>query len=151
VAAHLAPGSELVGDATREILDVGERVGAELVVMGRPDGGTLRRAVLGSAVDGVLRAARCPVFVVPERASPAERVVQEFDRPLPDAAARNEMNSDAFSVVGSAAGRAGAAEGVERAPTWSCFAVPPTGPTTSSAVNDPATRSAANRVMRRAP
>ena len=150
MAAHLAPGSELVGDATRDILDVGERVGAELVVMGRPDGGTLRRAVLGSAVDGVLRAARCPVFVVPERASPAERVVQEFDRPLPDAAARNEMNSDAFSVVGSAAGRAGAAV-VERAPTLSCFAVPLNGLSTSSTVNEPATRSAANRVMRRAP
>jgi len=34
--------------------------------MGRRGKGKLRRAVLGSVVDGVLRGATCPVLVVPE-------------------------------------------------------------------------------------
>jgi len=98
VSRERAECEVVVGDATGEILAVAERVGADLVVMGRRDGGSLRRAVLGSVVDGVLRASRCPVLVVPEAASREERGAQTFDRPLP-AAARSERNSDTFSVV----------------------------------------------------
>jgi nucleotide-binding universal stress UspA family protein len=49
-----------------EILRATERLQADLVVMGRHGTGTVRRAVLGSVVDGVLRGATCPVLVVPE-------------------------------------------------------------------------------------
>ena len=52
------PATEILGATTR--LDV------DLVVMGRRGKGNLRRAVLGSVVDGVLRGAPCPVLVVPE-------------------------------------------------------------------------------------
>lgn len=59
--------SEIVtGDPTPAILAAAERLGADLVVMGRSEGGELRRAVLGSVVAGVLRRAPCPVLVVPE-------------------------------------------------------------------------------------
>jgi nucleotide-binding universal stress UspA family protein len=59
--------SEVVsGDPTREILAAAKRLDADLIVMGRHSHGNLRRAVLGSVVEGVLRGAPCPVLVVPE-------------------------------------------------------------------------------------
>ena len=54
------------GDPTREVLSAVERLGVDLIVMGRRGEGKLRRAVLGSVVDGVLRASTCPVLVVPD-------------------------------------------------------------------------------------
>jgi nucleotide-binding universal stress UspA family protein len=54
------------GDPVAEILSATKRLGVDLVVMGRRGKGKLRRAVLGSVVDGVLRGATCPVLVVPE-------------------------------------------------------------------------------------
>ena len=54
------------GEPTREILSAVERLGVDLIVMGRRGEGNIRRAVLGSVVDGVLRAATCPVLIVPE-------------------------------------------------------------------------------------
>ena len=60
-------GSEAAfGDAAREILAASERLEADLVVMGRRAAGNVRRAILGSVVNGVLRGATCPVLVVPE-------------------------------------------------------------------------------------
>jgi nucleotide-binding universal stress UspA family protein len=61
--------SEVVsGEPTREILAAAKRLDADLIVMGRHGHGNLRRAVLGSVVEGVLRGAPCPVLVVPELA-----------------------------------------------------------------------------------
>jgi nucleotide-binding universal stress UspA family protein len=54
------------GEPTREILAAAKRLDADLIVMGRHGHGNLRRAVLGSVVEGVLRGAPCPVLVVPE-------------------------------------------------------------------------------------
>jgi nucleotide-binding universal stress UspA family protein len=54
------------GQPTREILSAVERLGADLIVIGRRGEGNIRRAVLGSVVDGVLRGSGCPVLVVPE-------------------------------------------------------------------------------------
>ena len=60
-------GSEVAfGDPAREILAASERLEADLVVMGRRAAGNVRRAILGSVVNGVLRGATCPVLVVPE-------------------------------------------------------------------------------------
>ena len=56
------------GEPVAEILATARRIGAGLVVMGRRGTGTVRRAVLGSVVDAVLRDAPCPVLVVPDRA-----------------------------------------------------------------------------------
>lgn len=67
VPRERASGEVSFGEATGEILSAVERLGADLVVIGRRSAGNLRRAVLGSVVDGVLRGATCPVLVVPER------------------------------------------------------------------------------------
>jgi nucleotide-binding universal stress UspA family protein len=55
------------GEPTQEILSAAERLGTDLIVIGRRGEGNVRRAVLGSVVDGVLRGSTCPVLVVPER------------------------------------------------------------------------------------
>jgi nucleotide-binding universal stress UspA family protein len=54
------------GEPTSEILSAAERLGVDLIVVGRHGEGNLRRALLGSVVDGVLRGSKCPVLVVPE-------------------------------------------------------------------------------------
>lgn len=64
-----AAGEVVTGDPTREILAAIDRLGVDLVVMGRPTTGNVRRALLGSVVGGVLHRATCPVLVVPELAS----------------------------------------------------------------------------------
>ena len=56
------------GDPAPEIIRYAERWDSDLIVMGRGAGG-LRRAVLGSVADAVLRHAPCPVLVLPESKS----------------------------------------------------------------------------------
>jgi len=53
------------GQAHREILSVAEEENADLIVMGSHGRGALERIVFGSTVRKVIRAARCPVLVVP--------------------------------------------------------------------------------------
>ena len=64
-------GEVVLGDPGREIVAAAERLGAGLIVMGRRAAGNVRRAVLGSVVDAVLRHAPCPVVVVPDDESAA--------------------------------------------------------------------------------
>ena len=53
-----------VGDPTREILKACEKLDADLVVVGSRGLGAVRRALLGSVSDSVVRHALCPVLVV---------------------------------------------------------------------------------------
>ena len=53
------------GLADREILAAAEDEGVDVIVMGSHGKGALERLVFGSTVRGVIRAARCPVLVVP--------------------------------------------------------------------------------------
>ena len=53
-----------VGDAAAEIVDLAEDIGAGLVVMGSRGLGGIRRALMGSVSDSVVRHAHCPVLVV---------------------------------------------------------------------------------------
>jgi nucleotide-binding universal stress UspA family protein len=57
--AHL-----MMGEAAREIVRLAEELGAGMIVMGSRGRGGLRRALLGSIADTVVRHAHCPVLVV---------------------------------------------------------------------------------------
>src|ERR687898_210393 len=57
--AHLG-----VGAPDREIVELAEKLGAGLVVMGSRGRGGIRRALMGSVSDSVARHAHCPVLVV---------------------------------------------------------------------------------------
>lgn len=57
--SHLRPGA-----ADREIVDLAEDVGAGLIVVGSRGLGGMRRVLMGSVSDSVVRHAHCPVLVV---------------------------------------------------------------------------------------
>jgi nucleotide-binding universal stress UspA family protein len=57
-------GVALYGDARDVVVDVARQQNAELIVIGTHGRRGLRRAVLGSVAEGVLRYAPCPVLVV---------------------------------------------------------------------------------------
>jgi len=59
--AHL-----MMGGAAREIVHLAEDLGADLIVMGSRGRGGIRRALMGSVSDSVIRHAHCPVLVVRE-------------------------------------------------------------------------------------
>jgi nucleotide-binding universal stress UspA family protein len=52
------------GRAADEIVEVAEEIGAGLIVMGSRGQGRLRRALLGSVSEAVVRHAHCPVTIV---------------------------------------------------------------------------------------
>jgi nucleotide-binding universal stress UspA family protein len=54
------------GRADEEIIELAEEIGAGLIVMGSRGYGRLRRALLGSVSDAVVRHAHCPVTIVRE-------------------------------------------------------------------------------------
>jgi nucleotide-binding universal stress UspA family protein len=54
------------GRADEEIVEVAEEIGAGLIVMGSRGQGRLRRALLGSVSEAVVRHAHCPVTIVRE-------------------------------------------------------------------------------------
>ena len=54
------------GRADEEIVELAEELGAGLIVMGSRGHGRLRRALLGSVTDAVVRHAHCPVTIVRE-------------------------------------------------------------------------------------
>ena len=53
-----------VGATAAEIVDLGQDIGAGLIVMGSRGLGGIRRALMGSVSDSVVRHAHCPVMVV---------------------------------------------------------------------------------------
>jgi nucleotide-binding universal stress UspA family protein len=55
-----------VGAAGAEIVDLAQEIGAGLIVMGSRGLGGIRRALMGSVSDSVVRHAHCPVMVVRE-------------------------------------------------------------------------------------
>ena len=54
------------GRAAEEIVELAEELGAGLIVMGSRGHGRLRRALMGSVSDAVVRHAHCPVTIVRE-------------------------------------------------------------------------------------
>jgi nucleotide-binding universal stress UspA family protein len=53
-----------IGRPAQEIVSVGEDVGAGLIVLGSRGLGGIKRALMGSVSDSVVRHAHCPVLVV---------------------------------------------------------------------------------------
>ena len=53
-----------LGRPAEEVINLAEEIGAGIVVVGSRGLGALRRAVLGSVSENVVRYAPCPVFVV---------------------------------------------------------------------------------------
>jgi nucleotide-binding universal stress UspA family protein len=54
------------GRAEEEIVELAEELGAGLIVMGSRGHGRLRRALMGSVSDAVVRHAHCPVTIIRE-------------------------------------------------------------------------------------
>ena len=53
-----------LGRADEEIVDLAHSIGAGLIVMGSRGHGRIRRALMGSVSDSVVRHAPCPVTIV---------------------------------------------------------------------------------------
>jgi nucleotide-binding universal stress UspA family protein len=62
----VAQGHLIEGRLATEIVAFGEEIGAGLIVMGSRGLGGIRRALMGSVSDSVVRHAHCPVLVVRE-------------------------------------------------------------------------------------
>jgi nucleotide-binding universal stress UspA family protein len=60
-AAHLR-----LGRADEEIVDLAQEIGAGFIVMGSRGHGRMRRALMGSVSESVVRHAHCPVTIVRE-------------------------------------------------------------------------------------
>ncbi len=53
------------GDAATEILNMADKLGSDIVIMGTHGKGVIRHAFLGSVAEKVLRRIRKPVYVIP--------------------------------------------------------------------------------------
>jgi nucleotide-binding universal stress UspA family protein len=53
-----------LGRADEEIVDLAQSIGAGMIVMGSRGRGRIRRALMGSVADSVVRHAHCPVTIV---------------------------------------------------------------------------------------
>ena len=94
---HLTMGTP----SHREIVELARQVQADLIVVGAAEGGALRRTLLGSTADGVIRSAPCPVFAVRSASAfPPTRVEIPVDL-SPAAAAALRAGLDFLAQVGA--------------------------------------------------
>jgi nucleotide-binding universal stress UspA family protein len=56
---------EDIGDPARMLVEYAEKVGADLLIVGKRGAGLIERMVLGSVANRVVQDAPCPVLVVP--------------------------------------------------------------------------------------
>lgn len=66
VGATVAQAHLRMGKADHEIVALAEDIGAGLIVMGSKGRGGIRRALMGSLSDAVVRQTHCPILVVRE-------------------------------------------------------------------------------------
>jgi nucleotide-binding universal stress UspA family protein len=62
----VAQGHLIAGRVAPEVVALAEQIGAGLIVLGSRGRGGIRRALMGSVSDSVVRHAHCPVLVVRE-------------------------------------------------------------------------------------
>jgi nucleotide-binding universal stress UspA family protein len=72
VGGTLAQTHLVEGGVPQEIVGLAETIGAGLIVVGSRGRGGLRRALMGSVSDSVVRHAHCPVLVVRDGESPRD-------------------------------------------------------------------------------
>ena len=77
-----------VGHPESEILRIAEEIGADLVVVGSRGLGPLRRALMGSVSESVVRHAHCSVLVVRVRTATEVTCREESSSPLTDLGGR---------------------------------------------------------------
>jgi nucleotide-binding universal stress UspA family protein len=61
---RLKDGRPLMGTPAAEVVDLAEELGVGLIVVGSRGLGGIRRALIGSVSDSMVRHAHCPVLVV---------------------------------------------------------------------------------------
>jgi nucleotide-binding universal stress UspA family protein len=66
VGVSVAESHLVRGRPDRELIELSEEIGAGLIVMGSRGLGGVRRALMGSVSDSVVRHAHCPVLIVRE-------------------------------------------------------------------------------------
>ena len=76
---EIAGAHARIGHPAAEIVRLAEEIGAGLIVVGARGRGAMRRAIMGSVSDSVVRRAHCPVLVVRSEASRDEAVVQSAE------------------------------------------------------------------------
>ena len=64
--AKVAESHLRIGEPDKEIIRLSEEIGATLITMGSRGLGAVRRALMGSVSDSVVRHAHCPVLIVRE-------------------------------------------------------------------------------------
>jgi nucleotide-binding universal stress UspA family protein len=64
IAGGIVAGAHLrIGEAAEEVVDLAEELEVDLIVVGTRGRSVIRRALMGSVSDSVVRYARCPVVV----------------------------------------------------------------------------------------
>jgi nucleotide-binding universal stress UspA family protein len=76
---ELTSRAVIVGPPAAEIARYAKEHGADLIVMGTHGYGPVRRFLLGSVADRVVREASCPVLLVPHRELRAPKVRREHE------------------------------------------------------------------------
>jgi nucleotide-binding universal stress UspA family protein len=71
-----------VGSPVQQILDAGQEMGADYIVMGSHGHTALYDLIVGSTTHGVLLRANCPVLIVPAAKSAGEQKSQKKSRAL---------------------------------------------------------------------
>jgi len=66
VGVSVAEAHLVRGRPDRELIELSEEIGAGLIIMGSRGLGGVRRALMGSVSDSVVRHAHCPVLIVRE-------------------------------------------------------------------------------------
>lgn len=85
----------LTGSPAREIVWLAAHLDADVIVVGTHGRRGVRRLVLGSVAEEVLRTAGCPVFVERAKNHPAEWREPEIEPPCPDCVAHRKATGGA--------------------------------------------------------
>lgn len=88
VVAHVA-----IGTPARSIVSLAAQIDAELIVVGTHGRRGIRRAILGSVAEEVVRTAGCPVYAVRPKNHPQEARVPRVE-PLCEACAETRFKTD---------------------------------------------------------